>query len=66
MPKPLTIFYSWQSDTPAKLNRNFIDKALFQALERLNSDATLELALRDTQVELDKDTKGVPVVSANN
>ncbi len=59
MPKRLTVFYSWQSDTAPSLNRNFIEKALLEALKRLASDATLESALRDTKVELDKDTKGV-------
>jgi hypothetical protein len=55
----LTVFYSWQSDTPPNLNRSFIEKALLEALKRLHSDATLENALRDATVELDKDTKGV-------
>jgi len=59
MAKRLTVFYSWQSDSPSSLNRNFIEKALQEALERLHSDASLENALRDTLVELDKDTKGV-------
>ncbi|MDB6016043.1 MAG: hypothetical protein JWR19_532 [Pedosphaera sp.] len=59
MSKRLTVFYSWRSDTPSNLNRNFIEKALVEALKRLHSDATLENALRDTSVELDKDTKGV-------
>ncbi len=59
MARRLTVFYSWQSDTPQNLNRNFIEKALLEALSRLHSNATLENALRDTKVELDKDTKGV-------
>jgi len=59
MAKRLTVFYSWQSDSPANLNRNFIEKALQEALKRLHSAATLENALRDTTVELDKDTQGV-------
>jgi hypothetical protein len=59
MAKHLTVFYSWQSDTPSNLNRSFIEKSLIEALKRLHSDATLENALRDTTVELDKDTKGV-------
>jgi len=59
MAKRLTVFYSWQSDSPSKLNRSFIEKALQEALKRLHSDATLENALRDTTVELDKDTMGI-------
>src|SRR5690242_10296759 len=55
----LTAFYSWQSDTPSNLNRNFIEKALTEALKRLHSDAALENALRETTVELDKDTQGI-------
>ena len=53
MAKRLTVFYSWQSDSPQSLNRSFIEEALLEALKRLNSDATLEKALRDTPVELD-------------
>jgi hypothetical protein len=60
MAKRLTVFYSWQSDSPPDLNRSFIEKALQEALKRLPADATLENALRDATVELDKDTKGVP------
>ena len=59
MGKPLTVFYSWQSDSPLDLNKDFIEKALKEALKRLPSDATLEKALRDATVELDKDTEGV-------
>ena len=59
MAKRLTVFYSWQSDSPANLNRNFIEKALLEVLKRLHSDATLENALRDATLELDKDTQGI-------
>jgi len=59
MAKRLTVFYSWQSDTPAEQNRLFIEKAIQEALSRLKSDAELEEALRDTSIELDSDTKNV-------
>jgi len=59
MPKRLTVFYSWQSDTPADFNRTFIERAIQEALNRLQSDAELEEALRGSTVELDSDTKGV-------
>ncbi len=59
MAKRLTVFYSWQSDSPSNLNRSFIEKALQKALSQLHSDATLENALRDATVELDKDTQNV-------
>ena len=55
----ITIFYSWQSDTPAEVNRSFIEKALRAALDRLRADAALEPALRESSIELDKDTEGV-------
>src|SRR6266446_241494 len=55
-----TVFYSWQSDTPAKLNRSFIEKALDAAIKRIKSDATLEPAVRGTELAVDKDTQGVP------
>jgi len=57
--KRLTIFYSWQADTPSTINRNFIEEALTEALKLLQSDAMLELALRDADITLDRDTKGV-------
>ena len=54
----LTVFYSWQTDTPSKVNRNFIEDALERALKQLNADAEVINSPRD--VVLDKDTKGVP------
>src|SRR5262245_5962387 len=60
MANKMTVFYSWQSDSPSKFNRSFIERALKEALKRLRSDAALELALRNTTIELDKDTQGVP------
>lgn len=54
-----TIFYSWQSDTDARTNRSFIEKALGLAIDRLASDATVIPALRDAELNLDKDTQGV-------
>jgi hypothetical protein len=59
MAKRLTVFYSWQSDSPSNLNRSVIERALQEALKRLHSDAALENALREVNVELDKDTQGV-------
>ncbi|PYK36994.1 MAG: hypothetical protein DME49_13550 [Verrucomicrobia bacterium] len=55
-----TIFYSWQSDTPSSVNRSFIEGALKQAIDRLKSDATVEPVVRETIIQLDKDTQGVP------
>jgi hypothetical protein len=56
----LTVFYSWQSDSPKETNRNFIESVLRKAIERLGRDVELQESLRDEQVVLDKDTKGVP------
>lgn len=56
----LTVFYSWQSDTPKAINRNFIEDALEKAIKKLHATLTVQEALRDEKLELDKDTKGVP------
>lgn len=55
-----TVFYSWQSDCPAKLNRNFIEAALKEAIAKIAvSEVALESASRN-EIKLDKDTAGVP------
>lgn len=56
----LTIFYSWQSDLPSKINRNFIEDALNKAIKKVGRDISVQAALRDETIKLDKDTKGVP------
>jgi len=53
-----TIFYSWQSDAPTRTGRNFIERTLARALVLLKADLDLEEAARD--LEIDRDTKGVP------
>ena len=57
-------FYSWQSDSPANTNRNFIEDALKQAIKELNITPEIIEAIRDedghSNIELDKDTKGIP------
>jgi len=55
-----TVFYSWQSDTPSNVNRTFIEKALEAAIDRVRSDLTLDAAVREVPIQLDKDTQGVP------
>jgi hypothetical protein len=52
---PRTVFWSWQSDLPASVTKNFVKKALTQALKKISSDLELESADR---IELDHDTKG--------
>lgn len=53
-----TIFFSWQSDTPPLTGRNFIERALERAINQLAADVELEEAARE--LEVDRDTKGVP------
>jgi hypothetical protein len=48
----LVAFYAWQSDLSRKTNRNFIEKALEEALERIRKEGKVHAVL-------DKDTKGV-------
>jgi len=57
---PFTVFYSWQSDLPNKVNRNFIEDALEKAIKKIGADIEVQEALRDEDIEIDKDTKGVP------
>lgn len=54
-----TIFYSWQSDRPTGTCRNFIERALQSAVDRLKADAEVESSLRE-DLEVDKDTKNIP------
>lgn len=54
----LTVFYSWQADTPARINRSLIESALKRALEQINADAKVVNSARE--VQLDKDTMGLP------
>jgi hypothetical protein len=54
-----TVFYSWQSDSPANFNREYIETVLKEVLVRLRTDAKLEPAIRSA-LALDKDTQGVP------
>src|ERR1700730_5862250 len=54
-----TIFFSWQSDTPNACGRTFIEDALNDALESLAADATLEPAIREEGLSIDRDTRGV-------
>src|SRR5271168_4440341 len=55
MAKRLNVFYSWQNDAPVSLNRGFIEQALQEALKRLDMDAVLENASRDTVLESNTD-----------
>ena len=52
----MIIFYSWQSDVPNAVNRNFIRRALEQAVESLNRQEGADV---EDAVRLDQDTQGV-------
>lgn len=59
----MKVFWSWQSDTPATCNKNFVKEALELALEQVSEELGLTEAERP---EVDHDTKGarglVPIV----
>ena len=48
------MFYSWQTDTPTREGRNFIEKALKNAIKKLASDTEVEEAVRE-ELEMDKE-----------
>jgi len=50
-----TVFYAWQSDSDAGVNRSFIETALKEALKRIDNDISIQASPR-----LDKDTAEVP------
>ena len=52
-----TVFFSWQTDTPNDVGRNFVRKALEDACVKLVGDASVDEAHRD--LEVDSDTQGV-------
>jgi hypothetical protein len=54
-----TIFFSWQSDRPTRVCRNFIENALNEAIRRIAADASVEKAERD-DLAVDRDTQNVP------
>ena len=55
-----TIFYSWQNDTPNKTNRNFIEDCLEKAIREIKIDLAVDEPERnDSDIKLEKDTKGV-------
>ena len=55
---------TYQSCQPKKTrepsNRNFIEDALERAIKRLGKDNAIQEALRETDMVLDRDTKGIP------
>jgi hypothetical protein len=54
-----TIFFSWQSDRPTRVCRNFIEGALKDAIKLVASGASVDKAPRD-DIAVDRDTQDVP------
>jgi len=52
--KNFVVFYAWQSDSPAKVNRNFIESALETSIKEVEKSGVV-----DSSPRLDKDTKDV-------
>jgi hypothetical protein len=55
---PQHVFFSWQSDTPNRLARNFVESCLERAIGELKADAEVDLA--DREIKVDRDTRNVP------
>jgi hypothetical protein len=55
---PRHIFFSWQSDTPNRVGRSFIETCLERTIGELQADADVDPADRDMAV--DRDTRNVP------
>jgi hypothetical protein len=55
---PHHIFFSWQSDTPNRVGRSFIETCLGRTIGELQADADVDPADRDMAV--DRDTRDVP------
>jgi hypothetical protein len=52
--RKVVVFYSWQSDRPAKVNRTFIGRALEDAAKQLNAERSLGV-----EIVVDQGTQGV-------
>ena len=58
----MKVFWSWQSDRPAKTGRRFIRRALLEAIEKLKEQLEVEEPLereRKEALHLDQDRQGV-------
>lgn len=53
-----TVFYSWQSDSPNRTNRNFIESALKKAIKELGKEKE-DYQPAERPIKFDKDTKDV-------
>jgi len=55
---PHHVFFSWQSDTPNRVGRSFIETCLGRAIGELQADADVDPA--DRELAVDRDTLEVP------
>ncbi|HEX9666390.1 MAG TPA: hypothetical protein VGA95_07490 [Thermodesulfobacteriota bacterium] len=57
-----TVFYSWQSDLPSNINRNFIKESIEEAIKIVNQEVEIDSSPRkdDQILELDHDTRNTP------
>lgn len=55
----MKIFWSWQSDTPGRIGRHFVRRALEIAIEKLKTEVELDEP-PSRELHLDHDRKGVP------
>lgn len=59
MSQPLIVFWSWQSDHPAKIAKNFVKAAFHEAIKINNDNTNVSFDSRPEHIELDHDTKGL-------
>jgi hypothetical protein len=57
--REMKVFFSWQLDRPAIAGRNFIERALEDAVKAITTDVSVEAAVREA-LKVDRDTKDVP------
>lgn len=63
-PSMTTIFFSWQSDTPSVVGRNFVSAVLHDVCKQLAKDTSVTEALRELSVDSDtKDVAGQPPIA---
>lgn len=57
-----TIFYSWQSDLPSHINREFIQDSIEEAIKIVNQEVEIDTSPRkdDQILELDHNTRNTP------
>lgn len=52
LPKQITVFWSWQTDSPSRENRNFIEDCLRRAAKKIGREDAIV-------IDVDRDTKGI-------